>query len=126
MFHMLYVLFFCSRLDPPHNRNAMTALVLVIVFVASRAPSEFHQLSLLFQNKYGIRSGMRSGTPYGYYSFNTDIILNAIVYVACALHPIVYFAFNPEYRQGLVNMWRSLDCNQSSADVSSIQCYFAN
>ena len=98
----------------------MTALVLVIVFVASRAPSEFHQLSLLFQNKYGIRSGMRSGTPYGYYSFNTDIILNAIVYVACALHPIVYFAFNPEYRQGLVNMWRSLDCNQSSADVSYI------
>ena len=71
----------------------MTALVLVIVFVASRAPSEFHQLSLLFQNKYGIRSGMRSGTPYGYYSFNTDIILNAIVYVACALHPIVYFGY---------------------------------
>ena len=58
------------------------------------------------------------GTPYAAWTFETDIILNAMVYVTCALHPIIYFVLNPECRQGLVTMWKNLDCNQSSAEVN--------
>ena len=91
-----------------------------VLFVISRAPKEVYQLMKLFQaSDFGYKgAGGPFGTPYGYYNFETDIILNALVYVVCAVHPILYFSFSQEYRQGLVNMWRNLDCNQSSAEVS--------
>ena len=115
------------RLDPPHNRNAILLLAVSVLFVISRAPKEVYQLMKLFQaSNFGLRGagGSPSGTPYGYYAFNTDIVLNALVYVVCAVHPIIYFSFSQEYRQGLASMWRNLDCNQSSAEVrNSLQNY---
>ena len=101
----------------------MTALALTIVFAASRAPFEIYQLMRLFQSQYGFRATPTWGTQYAAWTFDTDIILNAIIYVTCAVHPILYFAFNPEYRQGLKLLCQNLDCNQSSAEVNKIKLW---
>ncbi len=96
----------------------MTAVALVVIFIASRAPFEVYELMRLFhQSSYGFKANPRWGTPYAYWTFETDIILNCIIYVAPALNPIVYFALNPEYRTGLVQMWRKMTCNQSPEEV---------
>jgi len=103
------------RLDPPHNRNAMTAIALVFVFMASRGPYEIYQLMKLFdKSSMGSRFSTPMGTPSaGYWSFEKDMILNCLVFVAPALHPIIYFAFNSEYRTGLTHAWKNLSCNQT-------------
>ncbi len=99
-------------------RNAWTATVLTIVFVASQAPFQVYELMKLFhQSSIGFKVNPTWGTPYANWTFETDIILNCLVYVACALHPIIYFALNPEYRTGLVNVWRTMACNQTPAQV---------
>ena len=104
----------------------MLVLALSVLFVISRAPKEISQLMKLFQaSDFGFKgAGGQWGTPHGYYNFETETILNALVYVVCAVHPIIYFSFSQEYRQGLVNMWRNLDCNQSSAEVSVNLIFF--
>ena len=68
------------RLDPPHNRNAMTAIALVFVFVASRGPYEIYQLMKLFdKSSMGSRFSAPMGTPSaGYWSFEKDMILNCL------------------------------------------------
>lgn len=107
------------RLDPPHNRTAMTAVALIVVFVATRSGFEIYELMRLFhQSSFGIKANPYWGTPYGHWTFETDIVLNAIVLVAPAIHPIIYFALNPEYRNGLIQAWKNLACNQSPAEVS--------
>ena len=61
---------------------------------------------------------------------NQDIILECqrcnqmlptLVFVAPALHPIIYFAFNSEYRTGLTHAWKNLSCNQTPEQVSKIR-----
>ena len=68
------------RLDPPHNRNAMTAIALVFVFMASRGPYEIYQLMKLFdKSSMGSRFSTPMGTPSaGYWSFEKDMILNCL------------------------------------------------
>ena len=96
----------------------MTAVALSLVFVVSRAPYEIYELMRLFhQSGYGFKVNQTWSTPYATWSFETDIILHCIIYVTVALHPILYFAINQEYRTGLVNVWKNLDCNQSAAQV---------
>ena len=88
----------------------MTAVALSILFIASRAPYEIYTLMQLFhQQNYA--------TPYMHWNFETDMIINAIIFVVLAIHPIIYFALNPEYRIGLAQGWKSLDCNQSPTQV---------
>ena len=107
------------RLDPPHNRTAWTALGLFAIFLATRAPAEIYMLMRLFQQSdLGFRTGgARAGTPYYMMAFETQMIMSALVYVACLLHPILYFAVNPIYRQGLGMVWKNLYCNQDPAQV---------
>ena len=45
-------------------------------------------------------------------------MLPTLVFVAPALHPIIYFAFNSEYRTGLTHAWKNLSCNQTPEQVS--------
>ena len=45
-------------------------------------------------------------------------MLLTLVFVAPALHPIIYFAFNSEYRTGLTHAWKNLSCNQTPEQVS--------
>jgi hypothetical protein len=41
-----------------------------------------------------------------------------MIYVACLLHPILYFALNPDYRTGLLQIWRTVCCNKEPLPVS--------
>ena len=74
-------------------------------------------MKLFHQSTAGLKMNTTWGTPYAVWSFNTDIILNAIVYVSCAIHPILYFIVNPDYRTGLRVVWRELYCNKDPAQV---------
>ena len=97
----------------------MIALALVFIFVVSRAPYEIYELMKLFhQSSYGFKANPTWGTPYGQWAFETDIILNCLIFVAPAIHPILYYVFSPEYRTGLSNVWKNLACNQTPAEVS--------
>ena len=105
------------KLDPPHNRNAMIALALAFVFVVSRAPYEIYELMKLFHKSgYGFKANSTWGTPYAHWTFETDIVLNCMIFVVAAIHPIIYFVFSAEYRTGLSNVWKGLACNQSPAE----------
>ena len=105
------------KLDPPHNRNAMIALALAFVFVVSRAPYEIYELMKLFHKSgYGFKASSTWGTPYAHWTFETDIVLNCMIFVVAAIHPIIYFVFSAEYRTGLSNVWKGLACNQTPAE----------
>ena len=106
------------RLDPPHNRNAWTTITLSLIFVVTRSPFEIYELVKLFDRS--VKQVMPSlGTrSLGDWSFTTDMTITCLVLLAPALHPIVYYAFNPEYRQGFKNIWKKGN-NQTPADVST-------
>ena len=89
--------------------------------MASRGPFEIYELIKLFdQSPMGSRHSPIMGThSAGYWSFEKDMILNCMIFVAPALHPIIYFVLNPEYRTGLTNAWKALACNQTPAQVSN-------
>ena len=116
------------RLDPPHNRTAMTAIGLVVIFIATRAPAEIYTMMKLFQQSdIGFRtSGLRQGTPYMVTSFQTDMVISSIVYVACAIHPLLYFILNPLYRSGFGVVWNDLICNKDPVQVSILVQYTQN
>jgi hypothetical protein len=65
----------------------------------------------------GFKGNTLWGTPYAAWTFETDIILNCMIYVACLLHPILYFALNPDYRTGIAQVWRTMCCKKDSAPV---------
>lgn len=102
------------HLNHPHNRIAGIAACLAVVFVGTQAPAQIYMLLNLFQQSdFGFRtSGLRQATPYMVTAFETEMIMNAIVYVACMIHPILYFAINPDYRAGLKVAWNDLSCNK--------------
>ena len=89
--------------------------------MASRGPFEIYELIKLFdQSPMGSNFSPIMGThSAGYWSFEKDMILNCMIFVAPALHPIIYFVLNPEYRTGLTNAWKALACNQTPAQVSN-------
>ena len=110
------------RLDPPHSRTAITSVLLVILFGASLGPYQIYESMKLFQTVAGpMRGNTMMGTAYAPYTFNTDILLNALIYIACVIHPILYFAINPEYRSGLVTAWKNLYCNKDPVQVSILK-----
>ena len=77
---------------------------------------QIYEASRLFsQSVGGFRLNQNWNTPRGAYEFNTDIILSAIMYASCAIHPILYFLVNPDYRAGLKVVWRELYCNKDPA-----------
>ena len=75
----------------------------------------------LFQTVAGPMRGNSPtwGTAYAPYTVNTDVLLNALIYIACVIHPILYFTINPEYRSGLVTAWKNLYCNKDPVQVSN-------
>jgi len=68
----------------------------------------------VFVHSLGFKGNTLWGTPYAAWTFETDIILNAMIYVACLLHPILYFALNPDYRSGIAQIWRTMCCKDST------------
>merc|ERR1719414_1578309 len=69
-------------------------------------------MKLFHQSTAGLKFNPTWGTPYAAWTFNTDIILNAIIYVSCVLHPLLYFIVNPQYRSGLKIVWKEMYCNK--------------
>ena len=107
------------RLDPPHNRTALTAILLVVVFLLTMAPYQIYEAMKLFhQSPAGLKFNTSLGTPYAAWTFDKDIIINAIIYVSCVIHPIIYFTVNPEYRAGLRVVWRDMYCNKDPVQVT--------
>ena len=101
------------RLDPPHSRTAATGVALAFIFVGTRFPYEVWTLMKLFhQSSIGMKASTNWGTPYAVTNFETDIIICSIVFLACLLDPIMYFAINPDYRKGLKVVWQNLYCNK--------------
>ena len=107
------------RLDPPHSRTALTGVLLIILYGASLGPYQIYESMKIFQTVAGPYRGQHQtwGTPYAQWTVNTDVLLNALIYVACVIHPILYFAVNPEYRSGLVVAWKNLYCNKDPVQV---------
>lgn len=116
------------HLNHPHNRIAGIAACLAVVFVGTQAPAQIYMLLNLFQQSdFGFRtSGLRQATPYMVTAFETEMIMNAIVYVACMIHPILYFAINPDYRAGLKVAWNDLSCNKDPVRVKTWFLVFTN
>ena len=110
------------RLDPPHSRTAITGVLLIIIYGTTLGPSQIYESMKIFQTVAGSMGNIRQtwGTPYAAYTVNTDVLINAMIYVACVIHPIIYFAVNPEYRSGLVNAWKNLYCNKDPVQVNNI------
>ena len=46
------------------------------------------------------------------------MIINAIVYTACILDPLLYFVLNPDYRAAFKYAWTQLYCNKDPVEVS--------
>ena len=108
------------RLDPPHSRTAVTGVILIIIYGVTLGPSQIYEAMKIFQTVAGAMGNIRQtwGTPYAAYTVNTDVLINALIYCACVIHPMIYFAVNPEYRSGLVNAWKNLYCNKDPVQVS--------
>ena len=81
----------------------------------------------LFDKSFGPKFNPNMGTHSGgYWSFNQDMIFNAMIFVVPAIHPIIYFLLNQEYRTGLANAWKALACNQTPAQVSNHSALIRN
>ena len=113
------------RLEAPHSRTALTGVILIILYGVTLGPYQIYEAMKLFQSFAGPMRGSHQtwGTPYGVWTVNTDVLLYALVYVACVVHPIIYFVVNPEYRSGVVIAWRNLYCNKDPVQVDSVNFY---
>ena len=81
----------------------------------------FSKISYFPQSDVGLRAGAPyGGTPYAQVTFETDVILNAMVYTACLINPILYFLLNPDYRKGVGKVWTEMYCNK---DPVQVHCY---
>ena len=58
-----------------------------------------------------------------YMSLDTQMLLDALVFVPILLHPIIFILFNPEYREGFRYMWKNLYCSKGGSErsVPSVQ-----
>ena len=75
-------------------------------------------MKLFQQSPIGFRGGSSTyGTVYVKTAFETEVIVYALVYLACILDPIMYFAINPDYRRGAINVWNHLYCNKDPVQV---------
>ena len=110
------------RLDFPHNRTALIMILFSLLFLASRAPHDIYELMKMFSVEYGVRADiMNRGMPH--MSLETQMLLDALVFVPILLHPIIFILFNPEYREGFRYMWNNLYCNKGGSEhsVPSVQ-----
>ena len=114
------------RLDPPHSRTAITGTLLVIFYGITLGPYQIYESMKLFQSVAGPFRGQSQtwGTPYAPWTVNTDVLLNALIYVACVIHPMIYFSVNPEFRSGLVSAWKNLYCNKDPVQVNLVSILF--
>ena len=103
------------RLQPPHSRTGWTAVLLFLVFVATRGPAEVYALMKLASGSGGFRPSDRWNTAYATGGFQTDVTINCFIYVAVLVHPLIYFALNPDYRTGVRACWKNLACNKDPA-----------
>ena len=61
----------------------------------------------------GFRPSDRWNTAYATGGFQTDATINCFIYVAVLVHPLIYFALNPDYRKRACKCWKKLACNMS-------------
>lgn len=98
---------------------AATGIGLLIIWAGTRGPYEiFTMMKLFHQSPLGLKARTPYGTPYAATAFETEVIINALIYCACVLDPLLYFAINPDYRKGLSNAWKELYCNKDPVEVS--------
>lgn len=102
------------RLDPPHSRTALTLVLYILMFVGLRAPNDGYELGLMVGTQVGNKMDPYRGLDPRMGSPDTRIILDCLVYLPCLLHPLILIILNPDYRQGLRNVWRTLYCNKDS------------
>jgi hypothetical protein len=93
------------RLDPPHSRTALLMVILMVLFISSRAPHDIYELMKMYSNQFGNRGN-------AYRMYGPSVELDCMVYIPMLLHPILFILLQPEYRQGFRDMMRS--CGGSS------------
>lgn len=78
-------------------------MALTLVWAVTKGPASVYLMMKLFhQSPAGMKVSPTWGTPYAVTAFETDITINSLIYVACVLNPIIYFAVNPDYRSELL------------------------
>ena len=111
------------RLDPPHSRTALTGTILAVIYIISLGPYQIFEAMQIFNTAFGTKFKMVPvNSHHAAWDVDTELILNAMVYIACIIHPIVYFVVNPDYRAGLANAWKNLYCNKDPVQVEKSKC----
>eukprot|EP00096_Caligus_rogercresseyi_P010262 TRINITY_DN3679_c0_g1_i2.p1 TRINITY_DN3679_c0_g1~~TRINITY_DN3679_c0_g1_i2.p1 ORF type:complete len:588 (+),score=146.07 TRINITY_DN3679_c0_g1_i2:174-1937(+) len=107
------------RLEPPHSRTAATGVALFFTLLVTRSPYEIHQMVGLFnQGRIGDRVDPQWSAHQSVVNFEKEMIFNALIYIAPAIHPILYFAINPLYRHCLKKTWKTFLCGKSGTEDS--------
>ena len=102
------------KLRPPHSRITWSILLYILLFIGLRAPNDLLQLSKMLGSQYGNKANYNRG-DYGQQNREAQTMVKCLVYLPCLLHPIILIILNPDYRQGLRNVWKKLYCNQDQS-----------
>ena len=106
----------CGACFPPglpsqqDRSEALIMILFTLLFLPSRAPNDIYELMKMFSVEYGVRADTMHGGIL-YMSLDTQMLLDALVFVPILLHPIIFILFNPEYRY----MWENLYYNKSGS-----------
>ena len=103
------------KLRPPNSRLVWTVLIYILLFIGLRAPHDLYELSRMLGSQFGERANVYRGSPQNQ-NQESRIILKCLMYLPCLLHPLILLILNPDYRQGLKNVWNKLYCNQDQSN----------
>ena len=89
-------------------------ILFTLLFLASRAPHGIYELMKMFSVEYGVRADTMHGDML-YMSLDTQMLLDALVFVPILLHPIIFIlSSEPRVRY----MWENLYCNKTNKSGS--------
>ena len=113
------------NLDFPYNRTAMIMISFILLYLGFHAPHDIYELMKMVSMEIGVRGDyVNRGMPFT--SLETQMTLDALIFVPILLHPIIFILFNPEYREGFRIMWRNLYCNKSGSETQNKQSKYRN
>ena len=64
-------------------------ILFTLLFLASRAPHDIYELMKMFSVEYRVRADTMHGDML-YMSLDTQMLLDALVFVPILLHPIIF------------------------------------
>ena len=82
----------CSPPGLPSQQDRSEALIMILftlLFLPSRAPNDIYELMKMFSVEYGVRADTMHGGML-YMSLDTQMLLDALVFVPILLHPIIF------------------------------------